>query len=439
MGNSLIAESKLQFYPTNEFETHRLLGLLGRLKTNPYQKEILKRNLIGEEKYKELFATAYDNGIESEYVLYDYLLKEKNYKGIKDFFKLELGYPDKNNKKVVIADLFAGESRWLQSFHNIMNKGEYSNDSILIANELDEDRFNQFKDNEDIYDKYNKAFEELQLPKNTVSLMLFNPPYGTSNGERNVRRYLRMIIERDLIVRVNKEYTTGYMVFVIRKDDFLDSLDLICKHFDVNKGCIYKTEKEEYEKYKQYIFIARIRKNAYDDNKIQDVADYHNQYNQIKEIIEKEPEFNLMMYSNYRWMNYPSVDYDTAKENFIYVENKEKYISKNNSLWKWIKGNTELKDLSKEQIKLPKNPKWGEISMLIASGMINGEIELKDGEGKHIVVGGTKTITSQEISTSKGLDGKNINTTKTIKLSKPYLNILCTVDGKLTIKELGDE
>ena len=52
-------------------------------------------------------------------------------------------------------------------------------------------------------------------------------------------------------------------------------------------------------------------------------------------------------------------------------------------------------------------------------------------------MGGTKTVLKEEQSVGKDVDGKNVTTTKTIKLSKPYLNILCTQNGKVTIKELG--
>lgn len=438
MGSSIAADSKMMYYPTQEIETHRLLGLLGRITIDSYKREMLKNLVIGQEKYRELFCISADNNIVFDHVLYNYLLEQKNYKAIKEFCNIEFNY--KNQDNVVIADLFAGQGVWLSSFKSIMDKSNNCNDFITVANELDEDRFTDIQNNPNIDDCYNKSFEELQLPKNCISLMLFNPPYGNTMGTRNVRHYLNMIINRKLIYNPeqSKDYKTGYIVFVIRKDDFLDSLDLIVRHFDINKSCIYKVNPEEYAKFKQYIFIGHIRKNAYNTDNIQDVADFQNQYNTIQDIINSEPEFELRMYNTYQWMNYPYIDYSTAKENFRYADNQNKYISHNDGAWKWIKGITELKNLSSEKITMPKNCKLGEVAMLLASGKINGNINLDNNRASHIVVGGTKTIQTQETETHKDIDGKNVHTTKTIKMSKPYLNILCTQNGKLIIKELGE-
>jgi hypothetical protein len=249
-----------------------------------------------------------------------------------------------------------------------------------------------------------------------------------------------MILDRKLLYNPEetKDYKTGYMVFVIRKDDFLDSLDILTQYFDINEHCIYKVHEEEYSKFKQYIFIGHVKRFPYDMTKTQDAVDYQNKYNKVKTIIESEPEFNWRMYNTYQMMNYPYVDYDSAKENFKYVDNQFKYISKQDNVWNWIQDMTELKDLSTENIVMPKNPKIGEISLLLASGMINGNIELDNNTARHIVVGGTKTVQKQEIETSLDSDGKKVHTTKTIKFSKPYLNILCNHNGKLTIKELGE-
>lgn len=438
MGSIIASESKLQFYPTSEFETHRLLGILGYIRIDKYKREILKNLVLGQEKYNELFSISTGNNINIDNILYNYLLEQNNYKAIKEFCNIEIGNNNENN--VVIADLFAGEGKWLDSFKSIMELSSNSNHFLNLANELDEDRFSNIKNNLNIDESYNKSFEELQLPKNCISLMLFNPPYGITNGVRNVRHYLEMIINKNILYNPEKtkDYKTGYIVFVIRKDDFLDSLDLIVKHFDVNKSCIYKVNPEEYSKFKQYIFIGHMRRYPYNSDNIQEVADFQNEYDNIKTIINSEPEFNITMYRTCQWMNYAYIDYLVVKENFKYIDKQNKYISNNDGAWKWIKGITELKNLSNEKITMPKNCKLGEIAMLLASGKINGNINLDDNRASHIVVGGTKTIQTKETETHKDIDGKNVHTTKTIKMSKPYLNILCTQNGKLTIKELGE-
>jgi len=437
LSNSLVANSKLMFYPTNSYETHRLLGLLGRIKIDYINQSYLKKYIMDKEEYNSLFIKSADNNVPIDYIIFDHWLLLKRYDLIKKYLTYQIGF--KSNFPTIICDLFSGESTWLDVFKSFIPKDENSSDILLIGNELEENRFNVFKDNLNIDEKYNKSFEELNLPKNSISLMLFNPPYGETNKIRNVKFYLNQILERKILYNPSntKDYKTGYMVFVIRKDDFLDSLDILCQHFDVFKNAIYKVNAEEYAKYKQYIFIAKLKRFPYDLNNITDAMDYKNNYNDIKRIIESEPEFELSMYNTYRMMNYPYIDYETLKENHQYVEVSNSYISKNDSVWKWVKDITELKNLGEEKLTVPKPLKLGEIANILASGMINGEIDL-DGKGKHVVIGGTKSIEKKEVNTYKDDNGEKITETKIIKMSLPYLNILCSEDGELKIKELGE-
>jgi len=444
LGNSLAAESKLQFYPTQEIETYRLLTLLGDLQLD-YIKERYIRDytIISKEEYNELFLKSADANIPIRFVIFDKWLKEERYDLIKSYFTIRFGSDNYNNRKenfpITICDPFCGEGEFLDVFKSFIPKDKYSGDIFLIGNELESNRYERFKDNVNIDEKYNKSFEELNLPTFSCSLILFNPPYSTTNGIRNVKFYLNQILDRKILYNPSntKDYKTGYMVFVIRKDDFLDSLDILCQHFDVFKNAIYKVNAEEYAKYKQYIFIAKLKRFPYDLNNITDAMDYKNNYNDIKRIIESEPEFELSMYNTYRIMNYPYIDYETAKENNQYVEVSNNYLSKNDSVWKWVKDITELKNLGEEKLTVPKPLKLGEIANILASGMINGEIDL-DGKGKHVVIGGTKSIEKKEINSYKDDNGEKITETKIIKMSLPYLNILCSENGELKIKELGE-
>ena len=444
MGNSLAAESKLQFYPTQEIETYRLLTLLGDLQLD-YIKERYIRDytIISKEEYNELFLKSADANIPIRFVIFDKWLKEERYDLIKSYFTIRFGSDNYNNRKenfpITICDPFCGEGEFLDVFKSFIPKDKYSGDIFLIGNELESNRYERFKDNININEKYNKSFEELNLLKNSLSLILFNCPYGSTNGIRNVKNYINQILEKKLIYNPqnSKDYKTGYMVFVIRKDDFLDSLDVICQYFNVFKNAIYKVNVEEYAKFKQYIFIARLNNRPYDLNNITDAMDYKNNYNDIKRIIESEPEFELSMYNTYQMMNYPYIDYKTLKENHQYVEVSNNYISKNDSVWNWVKDITELKNLGEEKLTVPKPLKLGEIANILASGMINGEIDL-DGKGKHVVIGGTKSIQKKEVNTYKDDNGEKITETKIIKMSLPYLNILCSENGELKIKELGE-
>ncbi len=429
MGYSLEAQKKLMFYPTSEFETHRLLGLLGNFSIDFHQKEYIKNKVLGEEKFRELYAKSFDSRVDIAYVLYDYFLQQKDYDSIKTFIKYSLSGNPSNN--TVIADLFAGESRWVDSFFEIMDRSSISSNLVAIANELDEDRYLKFKNKKHIKYKYNCSFEELQLPKKIVSLMLYNPPYGDTNGVRNVKHYLKMMLEKDLMT----DY--GVVVFVIRQDDALDILDILCENFKVNKHEVYKTHEEEYKKYKQIIFIARKLGQSIDLSRTYDMAHYQHEYNALKKIFEHTPDFKLDMYNSYQTMSCPHVEIDQIMSNFEFVKNSKNYVSQMDGAWKWFKEITLLKDMGKSQIKMPKNPKIGELAMLISSGYINGELSLEGGKAKHVVIGGTRSVTKEETKTEKGDDGKKVTTKQTIKLSEPYLNILCNSGGKMQIKQLG--
>jgi len=432
------------YFPTDEIETYRLLALLGDIQLDYMQERYLKEYVFSKEEYNELFLKSADNSIPMKYVIFDKWLKEKKYDYIKSYFTIKFGSKGNNtngndNFPITICDPFAGESKWIDTFKSFIPKNDYGSDILLISNELEQNRFDKFKDNVNIDEKYNKSFEELNLPKNSLSLILFNCPYGETNKIRNVKNYILQILEKQILYNPSnsKDYKTGYMIFVIRKDDFLDSLDVICQHFNVFKNAIYKVNAEEYAKFKQYIFIARLNNRPYDLKNITDAMDYNNNYNDIKRIIESEPEFELSMYNTYRMMNYPYIDYQTLKENHQYVEVSNNYISKNDSVWKWVKDITELKNLGEEKLTVPKPLKLGEIANILASGMINGEIDL-DGKGKHVVIGGTKSIEKKEVNTYKDDNGEKITETKIIKMSLPYLNILCSENGELKIKELGE-
>jgi len=438
MGNSLAAEGKLQFYPTESRETYRLLGLLGRVEIDYFKKNYLKEYYTEKGLYKELAMKCLDENVPIEYVYYDRWLNNKDYDSIKTYCEYNLGYG--KEFPIVVSDFFAGEGGFLDVFKSFIPRKEFSNDFILVANEIEEHRYDVVKNNKNINDCYNGAFETLRIPKNSISLTLFNPPYSSSNGERNCKRYLKMILDRQLLYNptTSKDYKSGYIVCVIRKDDFLDSLDILCKNFDILKNSIYKTNPEEYAKFKQYIFVAHLKRFPYDLTNTMQAMDFTKQYNDVKAIIESEPEFNLKMYMTFSQMNYPYIDYDTLKENNKYIESPEINISKNDSIWKWVKGITELKDLGEEKLVVPKPLKLGEISNLLASGKINGEISLKDGKGRHVAIGGTKSIEKREVNSYKDDNGEKITETKIIKMSLPYLNILCSDNGKLVIKELGD-
>ena len=141
---NILASQNMQFFPTDEFETHRLLSILGKVSVNHYQREIIKRDILGTELTQQLHRLSMDHNIPFDSVLYDYWLNNKEYDLIKKNFTYELGY--KNDNPVTILDPCAGECKWLESIRSIIpTKSDSANEFVLIGNELDENRYNQWK------------------------------------------------------------------------------------------------------------------------------------------------------------------------------------------------------------------------------------------------------------------------------------------------------
>lgn len=405
MSSNLASSSKLMYYPTHQFETYRMLGLLGKI-TIPYEqiKEI-RDTVITKSQDDEFKLISINKDIDYSLVLYDYWVNTSQHELIKKYCSIRYTY----SQNITVADLFAGEGNWLFTFKSFIPT---CNTITLVANEIEFNRFNKIQADF----KYNLAFEDLELPKYSISLMLFNPPYGSTNNVRNVKYYLQEIIDKKLLSH------TGKLIGVIRKDDFLDSLDILCQYFDINNKCVYKVNAEEYSKYKQFVFIAKLKKYPYDLKSIHYTQLYQAEYTSLQRIINSDPEFDFSMYSNYRtfiW-DYPSCDFSNLTSNLM-DSKKYNYISSNNKNWKWIKEFTEIKDSSLQKLTIPLNPKTETLANIIASGYINGQVD------NHIVVGGTKIVEETEV-----LDDK----IKSVRLSKPYLNILYSHNNELKYKQL---
>ena len=85
---------------------------------------------------------------------------------------------------------------------------------------------------------------------------------------------------------------------------------------------------------------------------------------------------------------------------------------------------------------IPKPLKSGELANVIASGRINGDVELEGGLAHHIAVGGVKQLTSQQKVKSTNRQGETESKLETTIQNLPYLNLLINDNGTLKIKEL---
>ena len=435
MSSTIGGASKLQFYPTDIIETFNMFSFITPIRITDGGKNNIKKVLGSDEtsEYRKVFteyADANITGVNFDTYLYLYLIKTHRMNLIKENFKLAL--TSGKEGKLVIADLFAGEGEWLKTFKFFGDTSKIH----LIANEIEEGRYNKIKQDDLIDECYHGSFEELNLPKNSISLMLFNPPYGGSDGIRNTTRYFNMMLERELLY--NGEKNQGQIIMVLRGDDIMDISEELITNFSINFSTMYRVDSDEFSKYKQFVVYAKLRKKSLDLTQQGQLAMFQDEIDKLKTIISEEKPMDI---SDTRFMYYnrPScIDYETIKENFKFIQSESKYTSdENNKNWKWIKDITELKEHGQDKLVIPKPPKTGELALIMASGYINGNIEKENGSAKHIVIGGVKNLTRTEIRKETGKDGEIVEKQVTTKFTKPYLNLLINNKGKIEIKELG--
>lgn len=439
MGNSLASESKLMFYPTSQEEIYKMLPFVGRISIDYFKKQMLKQQ-IGDEEHRKISILSLDNNIEFEYAFYYYCLANNRYDLIKQYITINYETSDSINP-IVICDYFAGEGEFLEIFKTFIPVDK-SNYIHLIANELEEHRYDKIKEKNIVNEYTNLAFEYTQYPKHHASLILYNPPYGETNKERNAKYYLKKILERQLIYhnQDSKNFKGGSIICVLRGDDILDCAKLLVQNFNIQYNNIYKTEDEEFQKYKQFILIGTLRREPLDENNRYEAIYIQEGIDKIKEAINNQNEFSLSSYRYINKLKLYSVPYKQMKENFKYVQQQNKYVSNKDNAWNWIQDITKLNDLSMEKLVLPKEPKIGELSLIIASGAINGQLDLDDDKAKHIAIGGVKPMIKQESETKiDDKTGEKYIETKTVKYTQPFLNLLVNNYGKIEIKELGGE
>ena len=424
MGSQIYADKKMQYYPTSSIETMRILCVLDSYcDTNKeYDEEWVENNY--SNIIREEYCSSHDK-IGNNYGRYrtDYICNKTNLHK----------YIHSNIDERVVCDAFSAEGNWLKLFKANCDK---KRPNILIGNEIEENRYNELIQEGLIDYHYNLAFEDLQLPKKIINIMLFNPPYGISNGERNVRRYFRMMLDKDIMAKKCR------IVMVLKQDDLLNISDLITQYFGKLHG--YRTHQEEFDKFGQIVLYATLRDKPLNLNNINEVSTYKETKSMNEDTINKisETEFDYTMINSYS--QYDSSGENVyrkifnAFENFNYINKTKTKISNMDKTWKWIISETKSVDLSEEIMTIPKPLKAGELANIIASGKINGEMSLDNGIGNHVAVGGVRRTTSTKNITVKNSKGEIENKQETTVENIPYLNLLINNNGKLEIKELSN-
>lgn len=417
-GRTTIAESKMMFYPTDRIEQYRLFFFLTDLGRVEITTKKLVEDIYGKQYQVDsinqlyvpnLYKNSYRFGY---YYPWHYLLEKGNIEILDKIFSKKTKESEYYTRKTigkkkftVVCDLFCGESEWLSLF------GLW-NDVITIGNEIEPNRYEKSKE-KDIDILFNFAYEEIVLPKNTVDIMLFNPPYGQNNGVRNSYYYLKDIIEKQYV----KE--SGYIVCVLRKKDMEDCLELMLSAGNIL--LLYKVNDNEYEKYQQFACILQIsnRNSGADyvlrriNEKFRYLSVLNEEYNFQKTTIMN----SLRFFTDARETT--KLDFKEYIANNMTYEDNKTHSNINDVLWKNIKKETSAPSIEISKIIMPKMPKYNELSNIIASGYINSDFDDRDSV-PHVAIGGVK----QTVNNIKIYDDSKQNKDIVYKKAVPYLRVL---------------
>ena len=440
VNREMLSSLKLQYYPTDVMETWRILGLVGGLSIGYEAKQKCRAELeplktLAKEKYKLETNYAIDNMAEK--LLYFKMLDEKRYGEIEKLFSISPNMRDPSSyragqRPLIVVDLFAGEGKWLSLFKEMAKERR---DVYLIANEIEEGRYKAITDNSNIDESHNLAFEELELPKHSINLMLFNPPYTNVGGERSAVIYLQDIVERQLLTRSG--YLTKSVVALVLRDSDMDKCaPLIIKNFDVL--CLYRTDEQAY---KQFVCIASSKEKARSKS-LTDVAQHMQDIDEFKGLLRSNPIFDPAVFDGSVW--YEAVDYQTAKSNLVIAKTEVRIESDpDDTAWRFVKDLTRFSDETKLAITMPRAPKLGEVANLLAAGQLNSEMSMPDGKGDHVVIGGTKVVEQTMHEDKLNKKGESEDNVIIIKKHEPFLNILvineCGTPEIIELTEHADE
>jgi hypothetical protein len=397
------ADANFCFMPTEKSEVYRILACLGTPHLNEYNPVELKDALAYAN-------TISDYRFYQEYRLIHYLIEEKQFDLIDKYFYFSIGYSFGKQKSLTILDPFAGEGEWLNT---IKKNTEHS---VSIAVEIEKSRYDKIE--ADV--KLHSAFEDSDIPKKSVKLLLFNPPYGSTNGVRNVKNYLSQLIEKKVMA------DEGVMVAVIRGDDLLDCADILFDNFNLREH--YRVNDAEFDRYKQFVLYFNTFQNRLSG--IQKATQFTAFKQRLEEIVQAAEPFKTSQYGFI-----PSIGTGVNWEALEGLHKKSKQFqnSGRDKVWDWVTKSRDAKLGDNFELLMPRAPKVGEISNILASGVINGKIDAIN--ANHIVAGGVRRVSRRETFIEDTANGP-VEKVRETKLSKPFLNILVRQEGKVVIKSI---
>ena len=386
-------KSKLDYFPTNYYVQYitmpEIVGLEPRLP------EFIRKSTL--EFIKKYTGHSYDDFCKETYYR---LVEMGRFDIIDETFKSCMKTSDNDKCKVVVADLFAGEGEWLNLYKK-MCPYKYT---YTLANEIEQNRYIECK-----HKKFNNsiygAYEDLsdKIPKGFIDIMLFNPPYGETDGQRNVERFYEMMLKDNYIDNNSR------VIFVINKDDYNCMINRFCENFYFNIAIEVDSGAEQ-DRLKQVCLIGTY-------NRFKDSGYYlERKVERVTELLETNNirEQSHQVIKNSEWIR--SKNITECFDKFNVFKNPKMYKSdKASDAWKELINMTRIETFQGKTIKLAERPRnIGSAANLISAGLINGEIE---GEHEHCIAAGTK---EQLIKTLDPETGNIIVT----KQSAPFLTVL---------------
>lgn len=382
-------KTKLDFFPTAyEFQYLTLINLL-QIIVKP--EESIKKQTL--KFIKDNTGDSYNYIDEQTYFK---LIDMGRFDIIDEVFRAKLKFST-NNEKLVIADLFAGEGEWL----NLFKKMCYYSQTYIVGNEIELNRFKECKKKK-IHLSMNYAFEELynKIPREFVNIMLFNPPYGETDGERNVKRFFNMMIKNNYLSKGAK------VVFVLNEADVLLIYNEIDKYFDLSLPI--RLSNNESDRLKQICFIGELTNKKDRGNNNYNAQEFVELSKTSLELYKKRSRINEYQYYFYK-------DINSYFDSMKVFNNPEMYLSNVDSeCWSNIMHQLTIDTFQGKKIKLAEKPKdIGAAANLISSGLINGEIE---GKHEHCIAAGISEQTIKRVNEDGDIE--------VIKKSMPFLSVL---------------
>ncbi|WP_235976412.1 DUF6094 domain-containing protein [Niallia circulans] len=228
----------------------------------------------------------------------------------------------------------------------------------------------------------NAPIESMVIQNEAVSFLFLNPPYDFAlKGMDDSSAKRKEWVELERNYRYLKE--NGILIYIIPSYRFADQKISRFLATNFNEVGIMRFSKEDYEDYKQCIFIGRKKAGKYKGIN-EKLYDFLLRMDSEEFILKNVNTIDQIVTREFKW-NVPS-GYKNLSTFYTKLANKDDFVEsiRESKGFEAFMNRTKPRQLSigGEPI-LPLNQ--GQLSLLLASGAINGE--LGEGENYHLVQG----------------------------------------------------